>query len=100
MTEQEVQEVVEELRNEGNSDEDIVIGMYRLYQHDEITFEQLEALVRAVGWEITDEFKAMSDEDKKTKGLEEVEDIAEEGKDEDKEKDEEEAMSLFGLKGK
>lgn len=61
--------VINKLREEGNSDEDIVIGMYRLYQHNEITFEQLEAFVKAVGWEITEEFKNMSEKDKKTKGL-------------------------------
>ena len=105
MTMEDLKGLIEELKQEGNSEEDIVVGFYKMFQDDKINFEQLEALVHQVGWEITDEFRNMSDEDKKTKGFEEVEgEVAEEAegtkKEEKEEKEEDEAMSLFGIKGK
>lgn len=103
MTMEDLNGLIEELKQEGNSEEDIVAGFYKMFQEDKISFEQLEALVHQVGWEITDEFRNMSAEDQKTKGFEEVEDEVAEPADSAKEvKDEEEsdAMSLFGLGNK
>lgn len=106
MTMEDLKGLIEELKQEGNSEEDIVAGFYKMFQDDKINFEQLEALVHQVGWEITDEFRNLSDEDKKTKGFEEVEgEVAEDSEEpkeakETKETEEDEAMSLFGLKGK
>ena len=98
MTMEDLKGLIEELKQEGNSEEDIVAGFYKMFQDDKINFEQLEALVHQVGWEITDEFRNLSDEDKKTKGFEEVEgEVAEEA---EGTKEEDEAMSLFGIKGK
>ena len=106
MTMEDLNGLIEELKQEGNSEEDIVAGFYKMFQDDKINFEQLEALVHQVGWEITDEFRNMSAEDQKTKGFEEVEDeVAEPAEStketkEDEDKEESDAMSLFGLGNK
>lgn len=106
MTEAQVNQVIETLKNDGKSEEEILGAFYKMFQDDKINFDQLEALTEALGWHITDDFRAMSDEDRKTKGYEEVED--EEAPNVDKDtveaakevEEEDEAMSLFGIKGK
>ena len=110
MTEAQVNQVIETLKKDGKSEEEILGAFYKMFQDDKINFDQLEALTEALGWHITDDFRNMSDEDRKTKGYEEVEDEAspevdeetvEEAKEVKSEEDEEdEAMSLFGIKGK
>ena len=50
-----------------------------MFQDDKITVEGLEGLVETLGWHLTEEFKAMSPEDQKTKGYEEIEDEGGEG---------------------
>ena len=108
MTEAQVNQVIETLKNDGKSEEEILGAFYKMFQDDKINFEQLEALTEALGWHITEDFRNMSDEDRKTKGYEEVEDevspeVDEETVEEAKEVEEDEegeAMSLFGIKGK
>ena len=73
MTEAEVKQVIETLKSQGCDEEEILGSFYKMFQDDKINFDQLEALTEALGWHITDEFRNMSDEDKKTKGYEEVE---------------------------
>lgn len=121
MTPEEAKSTIEELKQEGLSDEEILYSFYRLFQDGKITVEGLEGLVETLGWHLTEEFKAMSPEDQKTKGYEEIEDETEEGvsteeveaakeipaeesKEEPKEEpkgedeDEKKAMKLFGMK--
>lgn len=117
MTIKEVQNAIKTLKDDGKTEDEILYAFYRMYQKDEINFDQLEALVNELGYEITDEFRNMSEEDKKTKGYEDIpeevveetktsdkddkkEDDKKEDKKDDKEKDKEEekeAMSLFGI---
>lgn len=119
MTIKEVQNAIKTLKDDGKTEDEILYAFYRMYQKDEINFDQLEALVNELGYEITDEFRNMSEEDKKTKGYEDIpEEVVEEtktsdkddkddkkddkkeDKKDDKEKDKEEekeAMSLFGI---
>ena len=40
-----------------------------MYANDKMDLDDLRALTELMGYEFTDEFMAMSDEDKKTKGL-------------------------------
>ena len=100
MTPEELKKAVEAMKAEGATEEDMLGTFYKMFQEDKITFEGLEALVEGIGYHITDEFRNMSEEDRKTKGYEEVEEEAsEEVKEEVKEIDEEEkAMALFNYK--
>lgn len=117
MTVEEAKKMIEELKAQGETEEDIVAGFYAMFCEGDIDVNELGDLVQLVGYELTDEFKNLSDEDKKTKGWaedpedakeleegEEEEESAEEEKEEpaeseeDKEKaDEEKARKLFGL---
>lgn len=74
MTVKEGRKMVEELRKEGLSDENIVAGFYQLFIDDVINVDQLGDLVQLVGWEITEEFKKLSPEEQKTMGWELEED--------------------------
>lgn len=103
MTIEEGKKAIAELKSEGNSEEEILFGFYRMFQEDEIDIDVLEALTHLVGYELTDEFKNMSPEDQKTKGYkeadeedaeektEEVKDFSrEQGKEETEESEDEE----------
>ena len=86
MTPEELNKAVEAMKADGATEEDMLGAFYKMFQEDKISFEGLEALVEGIGYHITDEFRAMSDEDRKTKGYEEVEeDVSEEAKEEAKE---------------
>ena len=74
MTVKEGRKMVDMLKKEGFDEEQIVGGFYQLYIDGKVTVEQLQDLVKLVGWEVTEEFLNMSEEDKKTKGWEVVED--------------------------
>lgn len=69
MTIDEAKKAFDEMRAQGTDDE--AIGMlYRMFQDDKIDVEQFGALVNVLGYKLTDEFKQMTPEDQKTKGLE------------------------------
>lgn len=97
MTVDEAKESFEALKAQGATKEDILGTLYLMYGKDELDFNQFEALVNVLGYDITDEFKALSDEDKKTKGWitdaseEEVKEAKEFGDDEDEDEDEDES---------
>ena len=109
MTIKEVQEAFEELRKDGQDDEDILAILYLMFQDDKIDINELSDLVQVLGYELTPEFLAMSPEDQKTKGYEEIanpditeKEIKEKGKDGDDEDEDEEvekarAKKLFGM---
>ena len=98
MTEAQVNEVIKKLKEEGHDEEEILYSFYKMFQNDEITFDELEGLTEAIGYHITDDFRNMSAEDQKTKGYEEVEEV--EDAKEVKDEEESDAMSLFGLGNK
>ena len=79
MTVKEGLKMVEMLKKEGYDEEQIVGGFYQLYIDGKVTVEQLQDLVKLVGYEVTEEFLNMSGEDKKTKGWEVREDDEIEG---------------------
>lgn len=78
MTVEEGKKMVQDLKNEGFDEEQIVGGFYQLFIEDKVTLDQLGDLVQLVGWELTDEFRNMSPEDQKTKGWETEEDASSE----------------------
>lgn len=69
MTLDEAREALEDLKKEGNSDEDILKILYVMYQDDNITLSDLRAFTELLGYKFTEEFEAMSEEDKRTKGV-------------------------------
>lgn len=96
MTREEASKFFDEQKANGMSEDEILAVLYKMFQDDKIDLDQLEALCAVMGYELTEEFKNMSDEDKKTKGVEQaVEDEEVEEKIEDKveEKKEEEPDS-------
>lgn len=78
MTIDEAKEALEDLKKEGNSDEDILKILYAMYQDDNITLSDLRSFTELLEYEFTEEFEAMSEEDKKTKGVEIIDDQSEE----------------------
>jgi len=77
MTLDEGKKVIEQLKAQGNSEEAILGAFYKMFQNEELTFDELDGMVNLMGYHITDEFKNMSPEDQKTKGYEETEEPAE-----------------------
>lgn len=69
MTLEEAKEAIAQFRAEGDSDEDMLKSFYMMYANDDITLNDLRVLTELVGWHFTEEFEAMSEADKKTKGL-------------------------------
>lgn len=81
MTKEEATKFFDEQKANGMSEDEILAVLYKMFQDDKIDLNQLEALCAVMGYELTEEFKNMSDEDKKTKGVEQAaedEDVAEE----------------------
>lgn len=73
MTIQEAKQAMDEMKAQNNYDDEDLLGiLYLMFQNDELTFDELEALVDALGYEITEEFRNMSPEDQKTKGFKET----------------------------
>lgn len=68
MTPQEAKQFLDEQKAQGHSEEEILAVLYSMFVDDSINIDQLEALVGAMGYRLTEEFKNMSPEDQKTKG--------------------------------
>ncbi len=77
MTLDEGKKAIEQLKAEGHSEEEILGAFYKMFQNDELSFDELDGMVNLMGYHLTDEFKNMSPEDQKTKGYEETEEPAE-----------------------
>lgn len=69
MTIEEAKQALEQLKAEGNSEEDILKVLYLMYHDDKIELNDLRIFTELLGWEFTEDFEAMSEEDKKNKGL-------------------------------
>lgn len=70
MTYEEAKEAIEDLKAQGESEDDILKGLYGMYTDDKLSLSDLRTFIGIMGYEFTDEFEAMSEEDKKTKGWE------------------------------
>lgn len=92
MRPEEAKEAIETLKEKGMSDEELLYSLYGMFKNDEIDVNELGDLVQLVGYELTDEFKNMSPEDQKTKGVEKEEEtepsVASDKKEEKEEKEE------------
>lgn len=107
MTIEEAKKALQQLKDEGESEEEILGGMYLMYQHDELTLDDLRTMTGLLGYEFTDEFEALSEEEKKNpkNAFSEKDDEAAEGVDEEEVEeakevetdDDKEMKKLFGL---
>lgn len=70
MTLEEAKAAIEDLKAQGETEDDILKVLYLMFTKGEFDVETLRALVGTMGYEFTEEFEAMSDDDKKTKGWE------------------------------
>lgn len=77
MTLDEGKKAIEQLKAEGHSEEEILGAFYKMFQNDELSYDELDGIVNLMGYHLTDEFKNMSPEDQKKKGYEETEEPAE-----------------------
>ncbi len=68
MTVDEAKESFEALKKQGATKKDILETLYFMYGKDELSFEEFEALVNVLGYDITDEFKNLPPEERKTAG--------------------------------
>ena len=71
MTEQEFRKFIEDQHQKGRSDEDIVKIFAKMFQDGESDRDEFEALIGALGYELSDELKSLSDEDLRKKVIKE-----------------------------
>lgn len=64
MTVGEFKEVLSELKEKGYTDQMIIIIIYSMYANNELTTKELEDLYYVMGYEFSDEFKYLSEEEK------------------------------------
>lgn len=69
----ELQDALSELKSQGMSEEDILGSLYTMFVEDKIDANQLEAIADEMGYQLSEEFKKLPDEEKKTFGLAEEE---------------------------
>lgn len=123
MTPEEASKAFADLKAQGTSDEDLINALGQMFQDGKITKDQLGELLNQMGYEFTDEFKGLSDEDSKANLWEkpdggdgnpapapapaeatsdpnaeapEAEKPEDDGKGEDDEEEKKKAMALFG----
>ena len=98
MSIEELQKAIEEMKAQGQSEEEIAGAFYLLFRDGKINLEQLEALVNQLGFELSEEFKAMDPEMQKEAGYEVLDEKQEEPKETSEEESDEEgkAMKLLG----
>ena len=65
MTVDEARDAIQELKAQGLNDEGIAASLYQMYKEDKLDLDQFGSLVKIVGYDLSDEFMAMSDEEKK-----------------------------------
>lgn len=65
MTFEEAEKILNELMEEGISEEELVGAMYMMYSEDKLTLDELRNLISILGYEFTDEFAALPESEKK-----------------------------------
>ena len=99
MTESEVKKAFEEYKAQGWKDQDILSKLYFMYRDDKIDLDELRGMTKVLGYEFTEDFEKMTEDEKKKKGVredvdearedvtkEEIEEAEEYGDDEDERK--------------
>lgn len=77
MTVNEAKEAIAELKAQGNTEEEIAGSFYLMFCDGKLDVNQFDALVNLLGYHLTDEFLAMSEEEQKTQGFEKKDEAAE-----------------------
>jgi regulator of RNase E activity RraB len=65
MTLAEARKLINELRKQGANDEMAFETFFEMYRKDKLTLEQFEVFAGLLGYELTEEFKNMSEEERK-----------------------------------
>ena len=65
MTVKEINEVIEYLRKEGNGDEDIAASFYLMFAEKKIDLNQFRALLSVLGYELSEDFLKLSEEEQR-----------------------------------
>ena len=65
MTLKDVLDSIEELRKQGNSDEDIAASFYMMFADKKIDINQFIALLEVLGYELSQEFLNLSEEEQR-----------------------------------
>lgn len=81
MTVQEMKSAIEQLKAEGHDEQSILGAFYKMFQDDKLTIDELDGIVNLMGYHLTDEFKNMSAEDQKVKGVKKTEEPAKDAED-------------------
>ena len=94
----ELQDALSELKSQGLDEKQILGSLYKMFVEGKIDLDQLEAIANEMGYKLTDKFKELSDEEKKSYDLAEEEaeeshpelneDATEVDEDEDEDEDE------------
>lgn len=66
LTVEEAKKVIEELKSQGETEDDIVGIFFSMFQDDKLTLEEFEDLIGLMDYELTDKFKKMSPEQQKS----------------------------------
>ena len=97
MTLEEAKKSVAELRSQGADDEMVLATFFTMFKDGKIDYEQFEIFAGLVGYELTDEFKNMSDDERKSLSpFEDGEEDEEEYFEEEDEGDDEDNFELEG----
>ena len=64
MTVEDALSAIEELRKT-KTDEEIIQAFFYMYKDDKLDYEQFEALSKLVGYEFSEDFKNLTDEERK-----------------------------------
>ena len=71
MTEQEFRKFIEDQHGEGRSDEDIVKIFAKMFQDGKSDRDEFEALIGALGYELSEDLRGLSDDELREKVVEE-----------------------------
>lgn len=66
---EDMKDIIQNFKNEGHSDEDIISSIYLMFSNGKITFEQFEAIIGFIGYDVSEALKNMDDEEKRTFAL-------------------------------
>lgn len=75
MTVEEAKKAIDGLKADGLTEEEIVVVFHDMYRNNKITAEEFGELVELVGYELTEEFYNMSEEERKECLYDEVDDV-------------------------
>ena len=66
MTGLELKQMIDEFKEEGYTEEDLLAAFYQMYKNGEFDEQDLEVAVNFLGYSLTDEFKNMNEEEKRS----------------------------------